>query len=334
MSSAQSKFGFFETIRLKMRENRRRVVEAKERKKAGLPPLPAEPAPAPVAAQAEAKEPFVLTSPTPGKAPAKQPAQKRKLPAATSEQPAEPSVSSQTEAINELKRYAFVRWLLRVLGVSAMLNVFVLLCLGMGWILAGQRPLMQLTAPTSMREEADAFFGKTEINYDDLLLFIHTTLPLLHQIDDRGAAAMPLLRGMISPSVFEVAAREAGRATQLAKKHYAVQNLVVTRVTDIIADSKRGRVSCYVRGYLAIIIQSSGKNVILPYRAQVLLEMIPPSRLNRFPFMLVKRDWRIDKEALAWDAERALKSNHVDDGSDPASAAADGTTTPVPQATK
>jgi hypothetical protein len=39
----------------------------------------------------------------------------------------------------------------------------------------------------------------------------------------------------------------------------------------------------------------------------VLLEMAPPGRLNRFPFVLIRRDWRIDKTALAWDAIRAGK---------------------------
>jgi hypothetical protein len=33
--------------------------------------------------------------------------------------------------------------------------------------------------------------------------------------------------------------------------------------------------------------------------------MAPPSRLNRFPFVLIRREWRIDKAALEWDETRA-----------------------------
>jgi hypothetical protein len=73
----------------------------------------------------------------------------------------------------------------------------------------------------------------------------------------------------------------------------------------VVTDNERGRLSAYVRGYLAIIVQSTNKPVVLPYRAEVLLEMAPPSRLNRFPFVLIRREWRIDKAALEWDETRA-----------------------------
>lgn len=210
------------------------------------------------------------------------------------------------EATAEIKRYAYVRWLLRVLIASVILNGIVLLVLFVTGLMAGQRPTMQLNAAPSLRAEADAVFGKkTDVNVDDLLLYINTVLPLMHRLDDRGAPELPLLRGLVAPAVFDKAESEAKRSAPLAKKNFVIQSLVVTRVDDVVTDNERGRLSAYVRGYLAIIVQSTNKPVVLPYRAEVLLEMAPPSRLNRFPFVLIRREWRIDKAALEWDETRS-----------------------------
>jgi len=216
-------------------------------------------------------------------------------------------------AIPELRRHAYVGWLLNILTLSLMVNVFVVLVLLVAGWQAGVRPQMQLTAPNSLRKEADITFGKEDVNLDDMLLFINTVLPLMHRLDDRGDPDLPLLRGLVAPDIFAKAESDASRQAVQAKKHFIIQNLVVTRIEDVEQDSKHGRVSCYVRGYLAIIIQSSKKNVVLPYRAELLLEMAPPSRLNRFPFVLVKREWRIDQAALDWDSERTVKMGAADD---------------------
>ena len=210
---------------------------------------------------------------------------------------------------NEVKRYAYVRWLLRVLALSIGINYACLLVLLIAGIISGQKPAMQLNAAPSLKAESEEFFGKkTEVNIDDLLLYVNTVLPLMHRLDDRGAPDLPLLRGLVAPAVFEKADQEAKRSTPLAKKNFVIQNLVVTRVTDVVTDNDRGRLSAYVQGYLVIVVQSTNKPVVLPYRAEILLEMSPPSRLNRFPFVLIRRDWRIDKAALDWDESRGQSS--------------------------
>ena len=209
----------------------------------------------------------------------------------------------------EIRRYSYVSWLLRVLYASVILNGVCLVILVITALLASQRPLVQLNGPPSLRAEAKAMFGSdTEVNVDDLLIYLNTVLPLMHRIDDRGSPELPLLRGLIAPTVYEKAQQEADRSAKLAKQNFIIQNLVVTRVDEVEIQRERGRISAYVRGYLAIIIQSKNRPVILPYRAEVLMEMAPPSRLNRFPFVLIRREWKTDKAALNWDTERA-KSN-------------------------
>ena len=213
---------------------------------------------------------------------------------------------SDSAVASENKRYAYVSWLLRVLNASILTNAFCLVLLVMTAIMAGRRPLVQLNGPPSLRAEAQEMFGRdTEVNVDDLLIYLNTVLPLMHRIDDRGAPELPLLRGLIAPSVYEMAQKEAERGAKLAKKNFIVQNLVVTKVEEVEILRDRGRISAYVRGYLAIIIQSKNKSIILPYRAEVLMEMAPPSRLNRFPFVLIRREWKTDKAALEWDTLRA-----------------------------
>lgn len=219
------------------------------------------------------------------------------------------SPAADSAVHNEVKRYAYVRWLLRVLGLSIGINYVCLLVLLIAGLVAGQKPVLQLNAAPSLKADAEDSFGKkTEVNIDDLLLYVNTVLPLMHRLDDRGAPDLPLLKGLVSPSVFEKADQEAKRSTPLAKKNFVIQNLVVTRLTDVVTDNDRGRLSAYVHGYLVIVVQSTNKPVILPYRAEILLEMSPPSRLNRFPFVLIRRDWRMDKAALDWDESRSKSS--------------------------
>lgn len=206
----------------------------------------------------------------------------------------------------EIKRYAFVRWLLRLLGASLALNAFAAAVLVLAGVLAMRRPPQHLVAEPSLKSAASALFGHdTQVNVDDLLLYLNTVLPLLHRLDDRGAPDLPLLRGLISAREYEIAAAEAARDVALARKNFVVQSLILTRVDDVAADNDHGRISAYVRGYLAILVQSTSRAVVLPYRAEVLLEMAPPSRLNRFPFVLIKRQWKINQAALEWDKARA-----------------------------
>ncbi len=231
-------------------------------------------------------------------------------------------------AMAEIKRYSYVRWLLRILTASLALNVFAAAALALAGIFAGHRPAMQLTARASLRSEATQMFGRdTQVNVDDLLLYLNTVLPLMHRLDDRGAPDLPLLRGLISVHEYEKAAAEAARDLAIAKKNFVVQSLVITRVEDVEADNAHGRISAYVRGYLAIIVQSTSRPVVLPYRAEVLLEMAPPSRLNRFPFVLIKRDWKVSRAAIDWDAARVLakqKTGATVEPSEPVASATPG----------
>ena len=288
-----------------MKENRAKVLAAKAAKEGNSAPVSA---PTPVAAPAPALAPSAPAKP--GRRTATTPPFRAASGAPQPSQPAPQldmfSASGDSAMGKELKRYAYVKWLLRVLTVSILINVAVVAMLFVAGLLAGHRPLVQVTARPSLAAEAEAFFGsETKVSADDLLFFLNTVLPLMHRIDDRGNPELPLLRGMISPKEYERVEKEMVRLSDLAKKNIAIQNLVVTRVEDVEQDSSGSRISAYVRGYLAIIVQTSNRFTVVPYRAQVLLELNPPSRLNRFPFVLLKRDWRMDKAAIDWDAERA-----------------------------
>lgn len=174
-----------------------------------------------------------------------------------------------------------------------------------------QRPPMVMVAPDSLDESERTLFGAdTEVSVDDLYLYLNSTLPLMHQLDETGAPNLLLLRGMVAPELYEEAAFELAKSEKQAKKNFIVQNLIITRIQDVVVDKERGRVNAYVKGYLAIIVQSRGKNVILPYRADVIMDMQPPSRLNRFPFQMLKRQWKVGQTAMDWDGTRESEQKH------------------------
>jgi hypothetical protein len=280
-------------------ENRQRVLARKQAAAAGKPTakVPDQSASTPSASLAPKLSPQVRIRPS------------QSVPAAAIQPPPGGSPTSVIDSPIgvEFKRYAYVKWLLHVLTASIILNGVCLTVLLIAGLLAGQRPLVQVTAKPSLRAEAESMFGKDiEVNEDDLLIYLNTVLTIMHRVDDRGSPDLPLLRGLVAPSVYAAALGEANRNAKPAERNMVIQNLVITRVVknEMMVDKERGRLSAYVRGYLAIIIQSTNKHVILPYRAEVLLEMAPPGRLNRFPFVLIRREWKIDKAALDWDAER------------------------------
>lgn len=207
----------------------------------------------------------------------------------------------------EMERYAFVKWVLRLLAAALILAGASVAAVVIAGVMVRKRPTYTLVAPPSLAAEADAFYaGEPEANLDDLIIFLNTTLPLMHKVDDRGSPDLLLLRSLVTPAIYEEVRAELGRSARTAKQNLIIQNLVITRIEDVDVKKDRGRVGAYVKGYLTIIIQSRNKHVIMPYRAEVVMDLTPPSRLNRFPFVMVRREVRTDKAATEWDSVRAM----------------------------
>ena len=202
------------------------------------------------------------------------------------------------------RHYAWTVYLLRLL--TACLIVLLLTTITV-WAVAvhldSKEPLL-VRAPPSLKQRAEEYFQLTEVTFDSVTLFLATTLPLLRAVDDGGFPMLSLTRGMVSGKIYERA--QAGLARDLPKiqKNMIHQHLQVTRVMNVLSDNKTRRLAAYVKGYLVVAIQKgTASTIFIPYRARVVLETNPPSKLNPSPYFLLEMEERINAAALDWDRE-------------------------------
>lgn len=202
------------------------------------------------------------------------------------------------------RHYAWTVYLLRLLVVNLLV---LLIATGSVWFFAyrlGVKQPLLARAPLSLKQKAEAYYTINEVTYDAVALFLATTLPLLQAVDDGGYPLLGLTRGLVSGKIYETA--RAGMDRDLAKirKNMIHQHLQVTRVMNVLADPDTRRIAAYVKGYLVVTIQKgSTPPVFIPYRAHVVLEQNPPSKLNFAPYFLLQKEERINADALAWDRE-------------------------------
>jgi hypothetical protein len=187
--------------------------------------------------------------------------------------------------------------------VLLILGVLLAGCISV-WVLAfhlGRKPPVVVRAGPSLKEAAAAFYGVPDVSYDALVFFLHGCLPLLYSIDDSGHPLLPLAQGLVAPEVYGEAERRLGASGPDVQANRMTQGLSLTGVTDVVADAGSGRAAAYVRGYLTVTVRHAGAQ-FFPWRAQVLLAINPVSRLNPYPFYLLRCEERTGPEAPAWDA--------------------------------
>jgi len=207
---------------------------------------------------------------------------------------------------HELRRFGHVRWLIRSLKLSQITNVVALLVILFAAFAASSRDTVYLKGTASLRTAENELIGEgSEVGVDDLYLYLHSVLPVLHRLDSRGFPDLAMVQGVVAPEVFQEARTDLLSNRSVAEDHLVIQGLTLETIEDVLVDSKRGRISAYVKGFLTVIIQSSGKHAVLPYRSEVLLEITPPTEQNRFPLFLISRQWRISDAALDWDQQRS-----------------------------
>jgi len=188
------------------------------------------------------------------------------------------------------------RLFLLVLGSLVAASVMV-------WALAlrlrHKEPLF-VRATESLREAAAAYYNGADFAYDQLALFLAACLPLLHAVDEDGHPLLPLVQGLVSPEIYGESERRLLAAGKDISAHEMTQALTIEGITDIVTDRNTRRAAAYVRGYLTVTVQRTEAQ-IFPWRAEVLVEASPASRIDRYPFHLLRCEQRIGPQALAWD---------------------------------
>lgn len=198
----------------------------------------------------------------------------------------------------------------RWLSASLAVNVLVLIALVVGYTATFFRPTYAMVNPPSLKDAAIAHRTADGIDKDTLYMFLNYTLPLLNQVSPQGAPYLPLLQGAVEPSVYGKIRRDTEKNMGEVRKAMLTQNLVISGITDVIYDQNTGKLSAYVIGNLGAIAQQAAKGVashIIPYRARVVLTVVPPSKVNPFPFFLSALEQRYDARATAWDATQLKK---------------------------
>ncbi len=196
-----------------------------------------------------------------------------------------------------------------VVAVGGVLFAACVAVWGLAWHL-GRKPPVVVRARPSLKEEAAAFYGGPEISYDSLSFFLNGTLALLHSNDDSGHPLLPLAQGAVAPDVYNDAERRLDGAGPDVQAHRMTQTLTVTGIGDVVADAKSGRAAAYVRGYVTVTMHRSEAH-FFPWRARVLVAIHPASRLNPYPFFLLRCEERMGPDAATWD------SNHENFGMAP-----------------
>jgi hypothetical protein len=165
--------------------------------------------------------------------------------------------------------------------------------------LRDRQPVVVRSGP-SLKEAASAYYGAPGISYNQLAFFLNACLPLLYAIDGTGHPLLPLAQGFVAPEIYDAAQARLDRSRKEVLANSMTQALSISAITDVVADPSSGRAAAYVRGYLTVTARRAEAR-FFPWRARVLVEANPASRLNPYPFYIVRSEERIGPAAAAWD---------------------------------
>ena len=201
------------------------------------------------------------------------------------------------------RHYRHFSWVIHEQRLLVLVFGFLLGASGLIWSLAWHlqlKPAVVVRAAPSLKEAAAAFYGVPEISYDQMAFFLHGCLPLLYATDDSGRRLLPLAQGLVAPEIYTAAERRLNQAGPTVQANRITQSLTITSVSDVVADARSRRAAAYVRGYLTVTLRNAEAE-FFPWRAQVLLEASPMSRLSPWPFFLLRFEDRAGAAAPAWD---------------------------------
>lgn len=204
------------------------------------------------------------------------------------------------------RHYRHYSWVIYEQRLMLLILGFLLIVCALVWSLAWHlqhKPAIVVRAAPSLKEAAAAFYGVPEISYDQVAFFLHGCLPLLYAADDGGHAMLPLAQGLVAPDIYSEAEHRLNESGADVAANGMTQSLSITGMTDVVADAKSGRAAARLRGYLTVTAHRTEAR-FFPWRARALLEVNPGSRLNPYPFYLLRFEQRTGPEALAWDLER------------------------------
>ncbi len=158
------------------------------------------------------------------------------------------------------------------------------------WAGSGTSPLA-FDGQHTLRESVRAWVGEDiKPDYDQLSLFLSSTLPPTLNFGPDGARFRAFVKGMVSPRILaDVDAYYTRQSTAIRDKGMR-QFFWMERIVpeEIVFDSDSRRVSVPVRGEFVVVLERDpkAKPLHMPYMARAILSLNAPSAVNPFPFYL------------------------------------------------
>jgi hypothetical protein len=204
------------------------------------------------------------------------------------------------EAWRHYRHFSWVvfeqRLLMLVLG-ALLAAVALVWCMALR--LGDKEPVVVRSSP-SLKQAAASFYGAPDASYNQLAFFLNACLPLLYAVDGTGHPLLPLAQGLVSPGIYAAAEARLNRSGKDVLAHDMTQALSISAITGVVADSASGRAAAHVSGCLVVTARRSEAR-FFPWRARVVVGANPPSRLDPYPYYLLRSEERVGPEAPEWD---------------------------------
>jgi hypothetical protein len=151
-----------------------------------------------------------------------------------------------------------------------------------------RNPLAFDSRPTLREATRQWVAQELKPDYDQLALYLRSTLSILHDFTAEGAPYRPLLKGMVAPKILAEADAGFNRDLTLIKKQGIRQTFRLSRIddSDIVVDKDTNRVAVTVRGTFELNLDAEPRSrpVKIPYAARVVLSPNTPSQVNPYLF--------------------------------------------------
>lgn len=207
-----------------------------------------------------------------------------------------PSVAPPLPPAAESHYRAFA-WVVHEQRLMALLLGAVAAAAGCVWLTVAalrERPAVLVRAPLSLREAAAQAADGTDIAYDQLAFFLQASVPLLYQSEMGRHPWLSLAEGLVSPELCQEAERRLqAHAADMSTKGLS-QTLVLTDITDVVADAAAARVAAQLDG--TVRVSAAGLPARdFPWRARAVLTANPRARLNPYPYYLLSLETEAPK---------------------------------------
>jgi hypothetical protein len=195
------------------------------------------------------------------------------------------------EVLDRARSHGEVALMQRLVQVAVIANLLLAGLFAVTYQVARNRPLQQIAAPGDLRDQIRRQLDVQGVRKDDVVGFLYFVLTLKHEVSPAGAPFLPLLQGLVAADIYRDAQAEVERNLDTIKNRSMVQSLVVEDIVDLDFDPATRRVSATVIGKVelrAANTQRGGPLVqSVDYRARAILDVLPPSQLNRHGYFLL-----------------------------------------------